>query len=189
MPERLTRAALACKRWCRLVSDPGFRRRFRERHRTPPLLGVLLNSRDNDGRGITRFVPKTSSFLPPRPELRGWWARDSRHGRVLLHRQPWRWRHPFQSAGFLAVWEPIADELRELPAPPRRMISWSWNVAVLCAAMDCDHHDCSRGHFLVVLAATDFYGRVFESCVYSSEANAWSEPTSAAPTHHCQLPS
>uniref|UniRef100_A0A0A8YH61 F-box domain-containing protein n=1 Tax=Arundo donax TaxID=35708 RepID=A0A0A8YH61_ARUDO len=35
-PVLLLRAALVCKRWCRIISDPGFRRRFRELHRTPP---------------------------------------------------------------------------------------------------------------------------------------------------------
>jgi hypothetical protein len=42
-PKRLLRAALVCKRWGRIVSDPGFRRRFKELHRTPPMLGFMYN--------------------------------------------------------------------------------------------------------------------------------------------------
>ena len=37
-PASLVRAALVSKRWCRLISGRGFRRRFREFHRSPPLL-------------------------------------------------------------------------------------------------------------------------------------------------------
>ena len=43
VPARRLRAALVCKRWRRMVSDPRFRRRFREFHRTPPMLGFLRN--------------------------------------------------------------------------------------------------------------------------------------------------
>jgi hypothetical protein len=40
-PASLLHAALVCKRWGRIVSDPGFRGRFREFHRTPPMLGFF----------------------------------------------------------------------------------------------------------------------------------------------------
>ncbi|XP_072147820.1 uncharacterized protein [Setaria viridis] len=38
--------------------------------------------------------------------------------------------------GLLAVWDPVTDEQRDLPAPPRppRAYTWSWSAAVLCAA-------------------------------------------------------
>ncbi|KAK3135791.1 hypothetical protein QOZ80_5BG0423470 [Eleusine coracana subsp. coracana] len=41
LPSSIPRAFLVCKRWHRLLSDPGFLRRFRARHRTPPLLGLF----------------------------------------------------------------------------------------------------------------------------------------------------
>ncbi|KAF8731348.1 hypothetical protein HU200_016404 [Digitaria exilis] len=41
-PASLLRAALVCKSWCGLVSGRAFRRRFRERHRTPPVLGLRV---------------------------------------------------------------------------------------------------------------------------------------------------
>jgi len=39
-PELLVRAALVCKRWFRLISDPRFRRRFRELDRAAPMLAT-----------------------------------------------------------------------------------------------------------------------------------------------------
>ncbi|KAL6598639.1 hypothetical protein ACP70R_046338 [Stipagrostis hirtigluma subsp. patula] len=185
-PELLVRAALACKHWGRLVSCPGFRRRFRERHRTPPLLGVLRSFRSSDGCGTTRFAP-TCSFRPRRTDRRGWEAVDCRHGRVLLQREPRSSQsdsvflqvkpRSSKSGGVLAVWDPITDELRELPEAPQFLNRHRSNGAVLCAAIDCDHLDCSCGHFLVVLVVTD-QRTTFSSYVYSSDANAWSEPTS-----------
>ena len=40
-PARLVHAALVCKPWRAIVSGAGFRRRFREFHRTPPLAARL----------------------------------------------------------------------------------------------------------------------------------------------------
>ncbi|XP_066393623.1 uncharacterized protein [Miscanthus floridulus] len=87
-PARLVRASIACKRWCRLVCDPGFRRRFRERHRTPPLLGVIRYCHVRGRDRVARFVP-TCSFRPRRADRHGWHAIDCRLGRVLLRSEPW----------------------------------------------------------------------------------------------------
>ncbi|TVU41729.1 hypothetical protein EJB05_15274, partial [Eragrostis curvula] len=40
-PASLVRAALVCLRWRHLVSNSSFRRRFREFHRTLPILGFV----------------------------------------------------------------------------------------------------------------------------------------------------
>ncbi|TVU40862.1 hypothetical protein EJB05_14342, partial [Eragrostis curvula] len=40
-PEHLVRASLVCKPWLRVISDPGFLRRYRAFHGMPPLLGLL----------------------------------------------------------------------------------------------------------------------------------------------------
>ncbi|TVU40740.1 hypothetical protein EJB05_14215, partial [Eragrostis curvula] len=40
-PSHLIRATLVCKPWRRILFDPVFLRRYREFHRTPPLLGFL----------------------------------------------------------------------------------------------------------------------------------------------------
>ncbi|KAJ1287451.1 hypothetical protein BS78_02G010800 [Paspalum vaginatum] len=169
-PARLLRAALVCKRWCRIISDPGFRRRFREFHRTPPMLGFFSDLRSST------FI-STTSFRPPRGYRRNYPPIDARHGRVLLHSVPWHFvKNPLDHA-FL-VWDPITGELRKLPLLPWSFYPYSWNAAVLCASLGaCDHLDCRRGPFLVVLVGTDQWGMF--SFVYSSEAAAWSEWASA----------
>ncbi|TVU41309.1 hypothetical protein EJB05_14815, partial [Eragrostis curvula] len=176
-PASLLRAALVCKRWCRIISDPSFRRRFRERHRRAPVLGILRNFAKKGDLMTTHFVP-TCSFSPRRAAHRGWRALDCRHGRVLLHSV----RGGFTPLDFsLAVWDLVADELRKLPPVPCKR--WNWRAAVLCAAAatggGCDHLDCHRGPFLVVLMATysGDTGELF-SYVYSSETDVWSEQPS-----------
>nr|TKW41335.1 hypothetical protein SEVIR_1G307400v2 [Setaria viridis] len=72
-PASLVRAALVCKRWCRIISDPGFHHRYRELHRTPAMLGFLRNHGT-----VSSFVP-TSSFSPPRAASRNFHVIDARH--------------------------------------------------------------------------------------------------------------
>ncbi|XP_072148148.1 uncharacterized protein [Setaria viridis] len=84
-PAHLVRFALVCKPWLRVLSDPAFRRGYRERHRRPPLLGFVHNLYENGA--IPRFVPTTASRCSsPVFNCQNWWALDSRHGRVLVHR-------------------------------------------------------------------------------------------------------
>ena len=67
-PVSLVRAATVCRRWCRIISTPGYRRRFAERHRAAPMLGFFANHVDgfkNDGVFYTSFVPATP-FRPRR---------------------------------------------------------------------------------------------------------------------------
>jgi hypothetical protein len=166
-PASLLRAALVCKPWCRLISGPRFRRRFRELHRRPPMLGFLFNT-SYEG---SRFVP-TTAFCPPCTNRFDWNMQDARHGRVLVRRYV-----PEEEDDALIVWDPITDEQRGLPFPQRLTISWS--VAVLCtgtATGTCDHIDCHRGPFLVVFVGLG-PSKMF-IYTYSSDVNAWSEPIS-----------
>ncbi|KAK3126606.1 hypothetical protein QOZ80_7AG0559260 [Eleusine coracana subsp. coracana] len=174
-PARLVRASLVCKRWCRLVFGPGFRRRFRERHRRAPELGILRNFCKKGHLATTHFVP-TCSFRP-RPgvaDLHGWQAIDSHHGRVLLRRLPRRFEDFDDLA--LAVWDPVTDKRRELPLLPFEGLR-DWRVTVVCAAAagECDHLNCHRGPFLVVVLGT--YSTKVSTFGYSSDSAAWSEPT------------
>ncbi|CAL5092023.1 unnamed protein product [Urochloa decumbens] len=177
-PATLVRAALVCKPWCRVVASAHFRRRLRDLRRghAAPLLGFLCDLRSRGGsESLARFVPTapSSSFRPPRaadfPDLR---AHDARHGRVLLHTYPYGCGHPYFA--FL-VWDPATDERREIPRPPR--YPDSWKATVLCAATTaggaCDHVDCHRGPFVVVFVGISGGGMF--SCIYSSEAAAWSK--------------
>ncbi|CAL5015191.1 unnamed protein product [Urochloa decumbens] len=168
-PALLVRAALVCKRWLRLVSGPAFRRRFRDLHRTPPMLGFLCNLVE-DG-SMSCFVQAAGAFRPPRAGLYQCLALDARHGRVLLQR-------PGSSEDALVIWDPISGEKLELSTPVPRRYAHNWTAAVLCAAgATCDHLDCHRGPFLVVVVyvGSSVYGKVF-ICTYSSDAGTWSEP-------------
>ncbi|CAL5089172.1 unnamed protein product [Urochloa decumbens] len=177
-PPSLVRAAMVCRRWCRIISDPGFRRRFGRRHRAAPVLGLLANLRDGDGLDdgfdfVARFVP-TTPFRPHFPDNRDRCALDARHGRVLLTTTPW--------GSDLEVWDPITDVLWEVaPLPPALGDPFSWNAAVLCAGHGtCSHFDCHLEPFVVVfLDSNTEHMRVH---LYSSEAEAWSQPTYGLPS-------
>lgn len=91
-PTGLVRAALVCRRWRRLISDPDFGRRFREFHRNPPMLGMLCNHADIS---MSRFVP-TTAFCSPQADREDWRVLDACHGRVLL----------CGKGGNLVVWDP-----------------------------------------------------------------------------------
>ncbi|CAD6269914.1 unnamed protein product [Miscanthus lutarioriparius] len=178
-PALLARTALVSRQWYRVVTGPSFRRRFREFHRSTPLLGYILNLADS-----IRFVPM-SSFRPPRTHRRGVRAVSSSHGRVLLHRL---FEKDLIAPGFpakdvgvlLSVWHPITDEQQDLPVVPLRPTRYrsffkrednaNWDAAVVC-----DHLHC---HFMVVFVGNR-EGRTF-SCFYSSEAGSWSDPVFTA---------
>ncbi|CAO1949071.1 unnamed protein product [Urochloa humidicola] len=162
-PASLARAALVCKPWRRIVSCPRFRRRYREHHCTPPQLGFVQDVGGSRTPFLSRFV-STSSFRPPRAELRGWKAIHSCHGSVLCSPPPFG-VEPEQKR--FVVWNLMTGEQRELP-------KGSWNAAVLCAS--CAGAGCSHiGPFLVVFLGS-FHDKTSAS-VYSSETDAWGEPT------------
>ncbi|CAL5091675.1 unnamed protein product [Urochloa decumbens] len=183
-PARLAGAALVCKRWCRILTGAGFRRRFRQRHRAaPPMLGFLhrpLPVPPYDG--VNCGFMRTTSFRPRGADLALGGAReplDCRHGRVLIGRPP---KVCDKSDCCLAVWDPVTGEKLELLEPPlcREWSLLNWNAAVLCASSRdgaCDHLDCHRGPFLVLVVGTNIL--VLFACVYSSEDGAWSKPTYA----------
>lgn len=88
-PSSLPRASLVCKRWHRLVRDLHFVRRFRARHRTPPLLGFFrstcrfFRTLEPQNRlpashfALRRWLGRTCST-----EWK-WWLLDCHHGLVL----------------------------------------------------------------------------------------------------------
>ncbi|XP_066345174.1 uncharacterized protein [Miscanthus floridulus] len=168
-PEILVHAALVCKPWYRIISDPRFRRRFREFHRAAPMLGFFCNLMD------AQFIP-TSSFRPP--HAGNFRALDARHGRVLL--DPW----DDMDERFVVVWDPTTDERWEVPVPPPDV----WDLleesyaTVLCAAAaspTCDHHDCHSKPFTLVFAGPGTEPEHEHTSflhVYSSEGASWSEP-------------
>ncbi|CAL5091842.1 unnamed protein product [Urochloa decumbens] len=185
-PASLFRAALVCRLWRRLASGTGFRRRFCEfHHHTAPVLGVLCQGQNHDSNNEQDRLPKacffsTSSFRPARVDHHGCCVIDARHGRVLLSRVtpkagPWRID--------LIVWDPTTDEQLELPSLP---IHGTWKAAVVCAAgSSCDHIDCHRGSFLVVVVFIGIEPRRMFTLVYASDARAWSEVASVERQYLC----
>ncbi|RLN35447.1 uncharacterized protein C2845_PM03G22790 [Panicum miliaceum] len=172
-PASLVRAALVCKPWCRLISGRRFHRRFREFHRSPPVLGFLGNLVGRRGPA-PRFFP-ASPACPPLADLERWrWLKlEARHGRVLLGSEAFGPPH-------LVVWDPVTGKRWELPPPSDVWHPNHWNAAVLCAASGgaCDHLHCRGVPFLVVFVGSD--AEQISLCTYSSEAGSWSEPTFAA---------
>jgi hypothetical protein len=163
------RASLVCKRWRRVVSDPAFPRRYREFHRTPPLLGYLRNR--GPGEYIPCFILNTA--LPcleqPKFDYSNWLPMDCRHGRVLLHRP---------DTNSLLVWDPLSASQRRLRDPIFPQYPNFITTAVLCAADGCNHLDCHGGPFLVVFVDSDDVNEVTRAWVYSSVDDSWSEPAS-----------
>ena len=95
--------ALVCKRWHRLVRDPGFLRRLRAFHRTPPVLGFFHNSPDSPRFVATQGISGVRIATAVRDLRRDgaggmWWFVDCRHGRALLRSRDWV---------DLLVWDPI----------------------------------------------------------------------------------
>jgi len=179
-PACLLRASLACKRWRRILADPVFRRRHRELHRTPSVMGFLCFA-EGDAPYASRFVTNNpaSGGRPAARDLPGRHVLDCRHGRVLF-------LAPRPSLGTelsyeLVVWNPLTNEQRCLPRPSPPLMDVAggyFNAAVLCsAAMEgCDHSMCHGGPFRVALAWG--HGLVMHARVYSSEKDSWSEPIS-----------
>jgi hypothetical protein len=142
-PGRLFRASLVCKAWRSLLTSPVFARRYRELHRTPPLLGFFEN---HDGTVGAWFEPSspTSPFLPMHPDhRREFFVLDCRHGLVLLRTPVSKSEEPAQR---LVVWDPIGRRQWEFPPPEFAANIIYDNAVVLCDADGCDH--CGRQHYL-----------------------------------------
>uniref|UniRef100_K4A005 F-box domain-containing protein n=1 Tax=Setaria italica TaxID=4555 RepID=K4A005_SETIT len=175
-PAHLVRASLVCKLWRRLLVDPAFVRRYREFHRTPPMLGFFQNQLAAADRvHAPWFVPTTSA--PPLPQLAfeystGWEVLSSCHGRVLVGHG---------SIGMnLVVWDPVTRLRQRLPMP-RMRLCFNYSYAVLCAVGSCNHLDCHGGPFLVVSVG---------SCPVCSSLHLWSrklDPKGSAGWVQCRV--
>jgi hypothetical protein len=181
----LARASLVCKTWRRILSGPAFRSRYRELHGPPPLLGYI-HVLKGDEPYFSRCV-STSALRPAGRDFPGWLVLDCRHGRALFATSS----PDAEGAMDLVVWNPITNEERRLPKPPRTLLPagarHDCNAAVLCAAEGCDHIDCHGGPFRVVFVVTSTSNRetATSARVYLSESGAWSETTSVH--HHLEL--
>ncbi|XBJ11140.1 hypothetical protein VPH35_015887 [Triticum aestivum] len=174
-PSSLPRASLVCKRWRRLVTDPGFIRRFAH-HCKQPIIGVFFAL----FRGKPSFRPTLDppdSIPPDRFSLRlegdSWHFHGCRHGRVLLTKN--LCGHIQQ----VLVWDPVTGDQRFLGVPRHLEDVWSTRrvaSAVVCAAGGKGgvHGGFHSSPFKVVLLCNNqaVAAQVF-SYVYSSETGAW----------------
>ncbi|KAI4985506.1 hypothetical protein ZWY2020_018136 [Hordeum vulgare] len=174
-PECLFRASLVCRLWRGILTSAGFARRYREFHRTPPLLGFFENH-DTVMPWFAPSSPVASPFPPLFPDRRDLYVLDSRHALVLL-------RNPIRTddndhAVSLIVWDPVGRRQWEFP-PPDFASTVIYDVGVVvCAADHCDHLGCHGSSFLVGYVGTD-YSSAYAS-VFSLETSSWS-PTVSCP--------
>uniref|UniRef100_A0A0E0M5B7 F-box domain-containing protein n=1 Tax=Oryza punctata TaxID=4537 RepID=A0A0E0M5B7_ORYPU len=183
-PSSLPRASLVCKRWRRLVTDPGFHRRFGARHRNPPLIGVF---EEYLGYPFFRSMMDPPDLIPrERFRLRlaedeggQWHFYGCRHGRVLLFDR---------TKNEIVVWDPNTGDHRRVAVPPEidGKEKTIWNGAVLCAAAGDDGHvhggfsSCPFKVVLVGVAGNNTQISCQISNIYFSESGKWSDLISIA---------
>ncbi|XBI82962.1 hypothetical protein VPH35_091542 [Triticum aestivum] len=144
-PSSLPRASLVCTRWRRILSEPGFLRRFREHHRRtkpPPLLGFFDHEcvKDdplifNPTMGQPDRIPPTR-FSSPWSSGEGWNFVGCRHGLALLICLARR---------EAVVWDPLTGHLRRVAFPPgfsEEQGMFVQNAAAMCAQDGHVHGDC-----------------------------------------------
>ncbi|CAN6180949.1 unnamed protein product [Urochloa humidicola] len=171
-PASLVRAALVEKRWRRLVSGAGFRRRdgsfkvnlstLDARHGRVLLRGLCTSPRDDARRGRRlRHLRVLLRGLCTSPRD------DARRGRRLRHLR--------------VVWDPITGDRRVLPTVGQYLNCRICAGVVLCAAGGgaCDHLDCHGRPFQVFIIRYNF--EQMDAFVYSSETGVWRQPASL----HC----
>jgi hypothetical protein len=170
-PSSLPRASLVCTRWRRLVSDPGFFRRFRLHHRrNPPLLGLFDRYQD------LPFVPtlEAPNRVPPRrfslqaDDVVCPFSLGCRHGLELLY---------LPKSLQILVWDPITGDQHRIALPPR----FCAKGLIVNGAVLRDQA-AGHAHFQVVLVTAaddddddDNHGRLALACVYLSETGVWGD--------------
>ncbi|KAL6883572.1 hypothetical protein ACP4OV_010986 [Aristida adscensionis] len=110
LPSSLPRASLVSRRWRRVVSDPGFLRRFRAHHRTPPVLGLLgyLEGDFTPTLDAPDRIPAARFLHPPRPAHHNSLFSGCRHDLAL--------RFSSRLEEFL-VWNPVTGVQCGVPYP------------------------------------------------------------------------
>ncbi|KAM3214406.1 hypothetical protein ACQJBY_066728 [Aegilops geniculata] len=178
----LLRASHVCKQWRSLVSDPGFLRRFRARHRQPSLLGVFTQQH---GKALFRSVLDLPIVPSERFSLRGYGSWDllgCRHGRVLVMNH---------TEGKAIVYDPVTGDQHRIEVPwqfRQSDVVANINGAVLCTGTADNarhmHGACRSSPFKIVLVgATRAYLNdnvlvLVQACVYSSKTGSWGENVS-----------
>nr|XP_051195179.1 putative F-box protein At3g16210 isoform X2 [Lolium perenne]XP_051195180.1 putative F-box protein At3g16210 isoform X2 [Lolium perenne] len=172
-PSSLPRASLTCKRWRRLIRDPGFLRRFRAHHRsrgTAPVLGFFTK----EDSGIS-FHPTLDppNRVPPEPfrlqitgSLLNCRIVCCRDGLALLVNV-----HP----GKVLVWDPVTGDRRSLLLPQVfRNMDKFYSGMVLRSAAAVGDVDPFQFQVVLVRCIKGPHARAI-ACVYSSDTRAWGD--------------
>ncbi|XP_044331227.1 uncharacterized protein [Triticum aestivum] len=172
-PSTLPRLSVVCKQWRDVVTDPQFLRGFRDQHRKPPLLGLVMG---HTGHRYFRsdldppdHIPH-ERFFPRDIRSMNMDIFDCRHGRVVFFAQ---------QLGEVVLFDPATGGRRCVVVPPvftGKEIG-VFNAAVICVSGDEGHvhGDCHTSPFQVVLMGiSDDYRQAFAS-VYSSESGIWGD--------------
>ncbi|CAL5004096.1 unnamed protein product [Urochloa decumbens] len=167
LPSSLPRASLVSKLWHRIVSDPGFRRRFRaHHHKAPPLLGFFSADFDDElETDLHVFTPtlRAPDRIPParfscpsKGSLLGF-----RHGLALL------------KCGLKAiVWDPVTNYQCSVDFPPE--FNANRQMRIYFGAVMRDDSAGSNSFKLLMLFHTVFE-RTLCASVYESELGKWGE--------------
>ncbi|CAM0947717.1 unnamed protein product [Alopecurus aequalis] len=161
LPSSLPRASAVCKRWLSLVSDRGFIRRFRLRHRrNPPLLGLFRPSSGSISFEPTMEPPNRVRFSSPIYDGDSFTLLGCRHGLVLIFHS---------SRGQVLVWDPVTGDQHRV-ATPLGMFKYGKRIdgTVLRAAGDAHHFQ------VVLLGYEKELNPRASVCIYSSETCLWS---------------
>ncbi|RCV09332.1 hypothetical protein SETIT_2G019000v2 [Setaria italica] len=181
-PAYLMRATLVCKAWRIILFNRGFLRRYREFHKTPPLLGYLFYYNTSI---VPQFVPISlaSTFSPPEA-YDDRTCLDYRHGRAI---------YIYARRSYI-IWDPITGDKHLIMVPATYHHSYYTimergyycTATVLCAVDGCDHLNCHGGPFHVIFVETYIVNGVLVAwtSMYSSATCTWSTSTSINVDNH-----
>ncbi|XBI16076.1 hypothetical protein VPH35_058396 [Triticum aestivum] len=162
----ILRSFLVCKPWRDLLAGDGFRRRYGDFHRSPPMLGFFHIWPEP----CVEFIPTTDFDVRDLEPQHHYSMEDCRHGCVLL-----RYIDEDENIPLLVVWDPMTGS-ETLLGSLEKLGTGSWSALVLCAADNCRHgdSDCQSSPFRVVFVFLHHEEEVTTACVYSSETASWS---------------
>ena len=170
-PADLVRAALVCRRWHRLVSDPGFRRRFRAHHKAPPLLGFFFHNFNlrsswhvfTPTLGAPDRIPSARFACPSKGSFLG-----CRHGLALL----------IEAGSTAVVWDPVTGRRTSVDFPPE--LTLSRNVTAYHGAVLGDPAGSGGFRFRLIMVSYGVFEGTLRASIYDSDSGNWGEIISTA---------
>ncbi|CAO2210152.1 unnamed protein product [Urochloa humidicola] len=168
LPSSLPRASLVSKLWYRIISDPGFRRRFHAHHnKAPPLLGFFFEDFDDELQtdlyvftptlGAPDRIPPARFSCPSKGSLLGF-----RHGLALLKCGP-----------KAVVWDPVTNYQCSVDFPSEFNVNRQ--VRIYFGAVTREGSAGSTSAFKLAMVFHQVFERVLRASVYESELGKWGE--------------